>query len=198
MLKEYFQCEVPEAGCDEAGRGCLAGPVFAAAVVLPAGFAHPLLNDSKKMSEKNRYLLRDIIVRDALAWAVAEVSPEEIDRINILNASFAGMTRAVEQLSLRPGLLLIDGNRFRSTLDIPFECVVGGDGIYASIAAASVLAKTFRDDRMKSLHQEYPLYGWAANKGYPTRQHRLAVLRYGLTPYHRLTFNCLPGQMSLF
>ena len=154
MLKEYFQCEVPEAGCDEAGRGCLAGPVFAAAVVLPAGFAHPLLNDSKKMSEKNRYLLRDIIVRDALAWAVAEVSPEEIDRINILNASFAGMTRAVEQLSLRPGLLLIDGNRFRSTLDIPFECVVGGDGIYASIAAASVLAKTFRDDRMKSLHQE--------------------------------------------
>lgn len=189
MLKECFQREVPEAGCDEAGRGCLAGPVFAAAVILPPGFAHPLLNDSKKMSEKNRYLMRDVILRDAVAWAVAEVSPEEIDRINILNASFAGMSRAVERLSFRPGLLLIDGNRFRSTLGIPFECIVGGDGLYASIAAASVLAKTFRDDRMKLLHEEYPQYGWNANKGYPTRQHRLAVLRYGLTPHHRLTFH---------
>ena len=133
-----------------------------------------------------------------MAWAVAEVSPEEIDRINILNASFAGMSRAVERLSFRPGLLLIDGNRFRSTLGIPFECIVGGDGLYASIAAASVLAKTFRDDRMKLLHEEYPQYGWNANKGYPTRQHRLAVLRYGLTPHHRLTFHCAPGQLSLF
>lgn len=157
MLKECFQREVPEAGCDEAGRGCLAGPVFAAAVILPPGFAHPLLNDSKKMSEKNRYLMRDVILRDAVAWAVAEVSPEEIDRINILNASFAGMSRAVERLSFRPGLLLIDGNRFRSTLGIPFECIVGGDGLYASIAAASVLAKTFRDDRMKLLHEEYQI-----------------------------------------
>lgn len=198
MLKECFQREVPEAGCDEAGRGCLAGPVFAAAVILPPGFAHPLLNDSKKMSEKNRYLMRDVILRDAVAWAVAEVSPEEIDRINILNASFAGMSRAVERLSFRPGLLLIDGNRFRSTLGIPFECIVGGDGLYASIAAASVLTKTFRDDRMKLLHEEYPQYGWNANKGYPTRQHRLAVLRYGLTPHHRLTFHCAPGQLSLF
>lgn len=198
MLQERFQNDVPEAGCDEAGRGCLAGPVFAAAVVLPEGFFHPLLNDSKKMSGKNRYLLRDVILREAVAWAVGEVSPAEIDRMNILNASFEGMTRAVCALNVRPGLLLIDGNRFRSVLDIPFRCIVGGDGLYASIAAASVLAKTFRDDRMKQLHEEYPQYGWASNKGYPTREHRIAVQRYGLTPHHRLTFNCAPGQLALF
>ncbi|HIW97359.1 MAG TPA: ribonuclease HII [Candidatus Tidjanibacter gallistercoris] len=198
MLQERFQNDVPEAGCDEAGRGCLAGPVFAAAVVLPEGFFHPLLNDSKKMSGKNRYLLRDVILREAVAWAVGEVSPAEIDRMNILNASFEGMTRAVCALNVRPGLLLIDGNRFRSVLDIPFRCIVGGDGLYASIAAASVLAKTFRDDRMKQLHEEYPQYGWASNKGYPTREHRIAVQRYGLTPHHRLTFNCAPGQPALF
>ncbi len=197
-MQERFQNDVPEAGCDEAGRGCLAGPVFAAAVVLPEGFFHPLLNDSKKMSGKNRYLLRDVILREAVAWAVGEVSPAEIDRMNILNASFEGMTRAVCALNVRPGLLLIDGNRFRSVLDIPFRCIVGGDGLYASIAAASVLAKTFRDDRMKQLHEEYPQYGWASNKGYPTREHRIAVQRYGLTPHHRLTFNCAPGQPALF
>ena len=198
MLQERFQNDVPEAGCDEAGRGCLAGPGFASAVVLPEGFFHPLLNDSKKMSGKNRYLLRDVILREAVAWAVGEVSPVEIDRMNILNASFEGMTRAVCALNVRPGLLLIDGNRFRSVLDIPFRCIVGGDGLYASIAAASVLAKTFRDDRMKQLHEEYPQYGWASNKGYPTREHRIAVQRYGLTPHHRLTFNCAPGQPALF
>ena len=198
MLKECFQREVPEAGCDEAGRGCLAGPVFAAAVILPPGFAHPLLNDSKKMSEKNRYLMRDVILRDAVAWAVAEVSPEDIDRINILNASFAGMSRAVERLSFRPGLLLIDGNRFRSTLGIPFECIVGGDGLYASIAAASVLAKTFRDDYMKSLHREYPCYGWAGNKGYPTAEHRRAIREHGVSPYHRMSYNLLGnGELPL-
>lgn len=198
MLKTAFTDDKIEAGCDEAGRGCLAGPVFAAAVILPRGFSHPLLNDSKKMTEKNRYLLRDIIMHDAVAWAVASVSPEEIDRINILNASFAAMSRAVAQLSQRPELLLIDGNRFRSELDIPYQCIIGGDGLYAPIAAASVLAKTFRDDEMKRLHEEFPQYGWDANKGYPTRQHRLAIMKYGLTPYHRLTFNCSPDQLSLF
>lgn len=186
-----------EAGCDEAGRGCLAGPLFAASVILPRDFSHPLLDDSKKMSEKNRYLMRDIIIREAVAWAVAEILPEEIDRINILNASFEGMSRAVASMNIVPDLLLIDGNRFRPTLPIPFQCIVGGDGIYASIAAASVLAKTFRDDLMKRLHEEFPLYGWDRNKGYPTRLHRLAIMEHGLTPYHRLTFNS-PSQPSLF
>lgn len=187
-----------EAGCDEAGRGCLAGPVFAAAVILPDGFFHPLLDDSKKMSAGNRRLLREVIMHEAVAWAVAEVSPAEIDRINILNASFEAMSRAVEQLAVRPDLLLVDGNRFRPRLDIPYECIVQGDGQYASIAAASVLAKTFRDDCMERLHAEFPQYGWNGNKGYPTKAHRLAIREYGLSPYHRRSFNCGADQQSLF
>ena len=197
-LKNRFRADAIEAGCDEAGRGCLAGPLFAAAVVLPPDFFDPRLNDSKQMTERNRYRLREVILREAVAWAVGEVSPGEIDRINILNASFAGMTRAVEQLAVRPGRLLIDGNRFRSELDIPYECIVGGDGLYAPIAAASVLAKTFRDDRMRELHAEFPQYGWDANKGYPTRAHRMAILRYGLSPWHRLSVHTSADQLSLF
>ncbi len=188
MLKGFFREGVLEAGCDEAGRGCLAGPVFAAAVVLPAGFSHPLLDDSKKMTERGRDTLRKIIEREAVAWAVESVSAERIDCINILNASFEAMSDAVAKLSVRPELLLIDGNRFRTTLDIPHKCIVGGDGLYASIAAASVLAKTHRDEYMASLATEFPEYGWLKNKGYPTRQHREAIARHGLCPHHRKTF----------
>ena len=198
MLKVRFSLSDIEAGCDEAGRGCLAGPLFAAAVILPDDFSHPLLDDSKKMSPKNRYLLRDIIIRDALAWAVAEIPHSQIDRINILNASFLGMSNAVSQLSIVPSLLLIDGNRFFSNLNIPFECIVHGDATYASIAAASVLAKTFRDDKMNQLHSQFPYYGWDRNKGYPTREHKLAILKHGLSPYHRLSFNPSFNQLSLF
>ncbi len=198
MLKSCAQYELLEAGCDEAGRGPLAGPVCAAAVILPSDWKHPLLNDSKKMSEKNRYLLRDIIQKEALAWDVEMIMPEEIDRINILNASFEAMNRAVQQLRITPQLLLIDGNRFRTQLDIPYRCIVKGDGIYASIAAASVLAKTERDDYMNRIDQEFPQYGWKRNKGYPTREHREAILRYGLSPYHRLSFNHEYNQLSLF
>lgn len=198
MLKTCSQRELVEAGCDEAGRGPLAGPVAAAAVILPPEWNHPLLNDSKQMSEKNRYLLRDIIEREAVAWAVEMVFPEEIDRINILNASFAAMSRAVERLSARPQLLLIDGNRFRTTLDIPYRCIVKGDATYASIAAASVLAKTYRDDYMVRIAEEYPVYNWQKNKGYPTREHREAVMRYGLSPYHRMSFNHEFEQFRLF
>lgn len=198
MLKARFSLSDIEAGCDEAGRGCLAGPLFAAAVILPDDFSHPLLDDSKKMSPKNRYLLRDIIIRDALAWAVAEIPHSQIDRINILNASFLGMSNAVSQLSIVPSLLLIDGNRFSSNLNIPFECIVHGDATYASIAAASVLAKTFRDDKMDQLHSQFPYYGWDRNKGYPTREHKLAILKHGLSPYHRLSFNPSFNQLSLF
>ena len=189
---------VLEAGCDEAGRGPLAGPVFAAAVILPEGFSHPLLDDSKKMSEKNRLLLRDIIMKEAVAWAIAEVSPEEIDRINILRASFEAMTRAVESLIVRPEHLLIDGNRFISRLDIPYRCEVKGDGRFANIAAASVLAKTARDERMMQLAAEFPGYGWEKNKGYPTREHRQAVARLGATPHHRMTFLHEKDQLTLF
>ena len=198
MLKACFSEGVLEAGCDEAGRGCLAGPVFAASVILPPGFVHPLLNDSKQMSERNREKLRDIIRKEAVAWAVEQISAEEIDRINILNASFAAMTGAVSKLAVRPESLLIDGNRFKTTLDISFRCIVGGDGIYMSIAAASVLAKTYRDDFMRRISLEFPEYNWAKNKGYPTREHRIAVARYGLTPYHRRTFNPNIDQLSLF
>lgn len=198
MLKEYYKEGVIEAGCDEAGRGCLAGPVFAAAVILPAGFAHPLLNDSKQMSEKDRRTLREIIERDAVAWAVEAVSAERIDRINILNASMEGMSAAAGRLAVRPGLLLVDGNRFRTTLDIPYECIVGGDGRYMSIAAASVLAKTHRDEYMERLDSEFPVYGWRQNKGYPTRVHREAVMRHGLTPHHRKTFGPCADQLKLF
>ncbi len=198
MLELCYQTQVPEAGCDEAGRGCLAGPLFAAAVILPHGFSHPLLNDSKQMSEKNRYLMRDIIIRESVAWAVEEVSPKEIDSINILNASIQGMWRSAMKLVPQPGFLLIDGNRFLKDPRIDFRCVVGGDGKYANIAAASVLAKTFRDDRMKVLGAEFPCYGWDRNKGYPTKEHRLAIMEHGISPHHRLTFNNGSGQLSLF
>lgn len=198
LLETSYMKGVLEAGCDEAGRGPLAGPVFAAAVILPEGFSHPLLDDSKKMSEKNRLLLRDIIMKQAVAWAVAEVSPEEIDRINILRASFEAMTRAVESLSVRPEHLLIDGNRFISRLDIPYRCEVKGDGRFANIAAASVLAKTARDERMMQLAAEFPGYGWEKNKGYPTREHRQAVARLGATPHHRMTFLHEKDQLTLF
>ncbi len=198
MLKTCMQEGRIEAGCDEAGRGPLAGPVSAAAVILPEGWNHPLLDDSKKMSEKNRYLLREIIEREAVAWAVEMVGPEEIDRINILNASFEAMSRAVEKLSVRPQWLLIDGNRFRTRLDIPYSCIVKGDATYTAIAAASVLAKTYRDDYMNRIGEEYPVYNWGKNKGYPTREHRIAVGRYGLSPYHRLSFNHEYKQLRLF
>ena len=198
MLENSFQRELLEAGCDEAGRGCLAGSVFAAAVILPPDFYHPLLNDSKQMSEKNRYALREVICKEAVAWAVQEVSAGRIDEINILHASFEGMTLAVQQLQPQPEFLAIDGNRFYTKLTLPFQCVVKGDGKYANIAAASVLAKTFRDDYMMRLAEEYPMYGWAKNKGYPTREHRLAIREHGLSPYHRLSFNSSPEQLELF
>ena len=198
MLENSFSKELVEAGCDEAGRGCLAGAVFAAAVILPPDFAHPLLNDSKQMTERNRNLLREIIEREAVAWRVVAVPPARIDEINILNASFEGMTLAVEGLAMQPQFLAIDGNRFRSRLEIPYRCIVKGDGKYADIAAASVLAKTHRDEYMMRLAGEYPQYGWERNKGYPTREHRLAVREHGLTPYHRLSFNHEIDQLSLF
>jgi len=198
MLELQYQYDLTEAGCDEAGRGCLAGPVFAAAVVLPPDFHDDRLNDSKQMTARNRELLRAVIEREAVAWAVEAVSATRIDEINILNASFEGMTLAVERLNIHPGFLAIDGNRFRSRLDIPHRCIVKGDGRYADIAAASVLAKTHRDEYMCRIAEEYPQYGWAKNKGYPTREHRLAVREYGLTPHHRLTFNHEIGQLSLF
>jgi len=178
-----------EAGCDEAGRGCLAGPVFAAAVILPDDFQNELLNDSKKLSEKNRYKLRIIIEKEALSWAVAQVDAPEIDKINILNASFLAMHRAIHKLNITPEHLLIDGNRFTPYQNIPHTCIIRGDGKYLSIAAASILAKTYRDDFMKKIHLEYPDYFWSQNKGYPTMQHKLSIQKYGFTPYHRKTFN---------
>lgn len=198
MLENSYQKELLEAGCDEAGRGCLAGPVFAAAVILPPDFSHPLLNDSKQMTERNRDLLREVICREAVAWAVEAVSAERIDEINILNASFEGMSLAVVRLDPRPQFLAIDGNRFRTVLDVPYRCIVKGDGKYADIAAASVLAKTFRDEYMKKIDAEYPMYGWSRNKGYPTREHRLAIREHGLSPHHRLTFNHEIDQLELF
>lgn len=197
MLLPYLEAGRIEAGCDEAGRGCLAGAVFAAAVILPPDFRNDDLNDSKQLSEKKRYLLRPLIEREAVAWAVGIVGPEEIDRINILKASFLAMHRAVEQLRTVPGHLLIDGNRFTPYPGIGHTTVVKGDGKYLSIAAASVLAKTYRDDYMNDLAAEYPAYGWTANKGYPTRQHREAIRQHGITPYHRKTFTLLPEQMTL-
>ncbi len=197
MLETQYQYDLLEAGCDEAGRGCLAGPVFAAAVILPPDFSDPLLDDSKRMTERNRDRLREVIEREAVAWAVEAVSPARIDEINILNASFEGMSLAVARLAPQPGFLAIDGNRFRSTLEIPFCCIVKGDGKYADIAAASVLAKTHRDEYMRRLADEYPEYGWRTNKGYPTREHRLAVREFGVTPYHRLTFNHEIDQLEL-
>ena len=198
MLEITYQNTLIEAGCDEAGRGCLAGSVFAAAVILPPDFSHPMLNDSKQMTERARNILREVIEREALAWAVAEVTAERIDEINILKASIEGMNIAASQLKLKPEFLAIDGNRFTSHYGLPYQCIVKGDGKYANIAAASVLAKTHRDEYMLRLHEEYPHYGWDRNKGYPTKEHRLAIREYGLTPYHRLSFNHLEGQLELF
>ena len=198
MLEISYKKECLEAGCDEAGRGCLAGPVFAAAVILPPDYFHPLLNDSKQMTARERLQVRDHIIEHAVAWAVADVSAEEIDRINILKASFEAMQRAVERLSVRPEHLLIDGNRFFPRLDIPFRCEVKGDARFANIAAASVLAKTYRDEYMAQLAEEFPAYGWDRNAGYPTKQHREAIALHGLTPHHRLTFIHDKDQLSLF
>lgn len=197
MLLPYMHENLVEAGCDEAGRGCLAGAVYAAAVILPHDFRNELLNDSKQLTEKQRYALREVVEREALAWAVGAVTPEEIDRINILNASFLAMHRAVDQLKLRPEHLLIDGNRFKKYQDVPHTTVVKGDGKYMAIAAASVLAKTYRDDYMNRLAEEYPQYDWDSNKGYPTKKHREAIRLYGTTPYHRMSYNLLgDGQLS--
>ena len=198
MLKSHFYEEKIEAGCDEAGRGCLAGSVYAAAVILPPDYQNELLNDSKQLTERRRYELRDIIQHDAVAWAVGIVTPEEIDRINILNASILAMHRALDQLSIRPEAIIVDGNRFKPYQKLPHTTIVKGDGKYLSIAAASVLAKTYRDDYMNRLAEEYPQYDWLSNKGYPTKKHREAIRQYGITPYHRKTFNMLgDGQLSL-
>lgn len=198
MLLPFYQEKLTEAGCDEAGRGCYAGPVFAAAVILPRDFHHPLLNDSKQLSEKQRDLLRPVIEKEAIAYAVASVSNEEIDAINILKASFKAMHRALEQLKKKPQLLLIDGNRFIPYKKIPHQCFVKGDGRFASIAAASILAKTGRDEYMQQLHQEFPHYGWDRNKGYGTAVHREAIETFGLCKYHRKSFRLLPSQKELF
>ncbi len=198
MLENCFQTELREAGCDEAGRGCLAGAVFAAAVILPPDFHHPLLNDSKQLTERQRDLLRPIIEREAIAWAVEAISPARIDEINILNASIEGMNLAADRLDPRPEFLAIDGNRFKPLCGLPYQCIIKGDGKYADIAAASILAKTHRDEYMLRLNEEFPQYNWAKNKGYPTRDHRLAILEHGLSPYHRLSFNHLKGQLELF
>ncbi|SHF08188.1 RNase HII [Mariniphaga anaerophila] len=186
-----------EAGCDEAGRGCLAGPVVAAAVILPPDFDYGILNDSKKLSEKQRNSLRPLIETGALAWAVEMVSNEEIDKVNILNASFLAMNRAVQKLKVKPEHLLIDGNRFRPQTKIPFSCMIKGDGRFYSIAAASVLAKTWRDEFMGKIHLEYPDFDWKQNKGYPTKKHREAIAKYGITKYHRLSFRLLNEQLKL-
>ena len=198
MLQLFLEQGRLEAGCDEAGRGCLAGPVFAAAVILPEDFANEMLDDSKKLSERQRDMLRPMIERGALAWAVGVVEAEEIDRINILNASFLAMHRAVGALSVKPDFLLVDGNRFKPYPGIPHTCIVKGDGKMMSIAAASILAKTHRDEYMRRIAGEYPQYGWDVNKGYPTKSHRDAIARYGVSPYHRRSFRLLDTQLSLF
>ena len=198
MLKSHYYEDLIEAGCDEAGRGCLAGSVYAAAVILPFDYQNELLNDSKKLTAKKRYALREDIERDAIAWAVGIVTPEEIDKINILNASFLAMHRALDQLSVRPEAVIVDGNRFKPYQNLPSTTIVKGDGKYLSIAAASILAKTYRDDYMLSLAEEYPQYDWQSNMGYPTKIHRQAILEHGITPYHRKSYNLLgDGQLSL-
>ena len=196
-LLSFHKKNTIEAGCDEAGRGCLAGPVFAAAVILPPDFQNELLNDSKKLTEKQRYFLRPIIEKEAIAWAVEAVSNEEIDKVNILNASFLAMNRAVKKLKVVPDHLLIDGNRFRPQTKIPFTCMIKGDGRFFSIAAASVLAKTYRDDFMAKIHNEFPIYDWDKNKGYPTKRHRQGIKKHGVTKYHRMTFRLLDEQLKL-
>lgn len=195
-LKAYYDEKIIEAGCDEAGRGCLAGPVFAAAVILPKDFYHPLLNDSKQVTEANRYKLREVIEKEAVAYGVEQVSSSEIDKINILNASFLAMHKAIDKLGRKPELLLIDGNRFKPYVNILHKCVIKGDAKFASIAAASVLAKTYRDDYMKVLHEKYPAYGWQQNKGYGTADHRRAIEQYGITEQHRRSFQLV--QWDLF
>lgn len=196
LASHYYQGKV-EAGCDEAGRGCLAGSVYAAAVILPEDYQNDDLNDSKQLTDRRRKLLRDIIQRDAIAWAVGIVTPEEIDKINILNASILAMHRALDQLAVRPEAVIVDGNRFKPYQQLPYTTIVKGDGKYLSIAAASILAKTYRDDYMDALAMEYPHYDWQSNKGYPTPKHREAIRRYGITKYHRRTFNMLgDGQLS--
>lgn len=191
MLKNRYFEGVVEAGCDEAGRGCLAGSVYAAAVILPEGYENAELNDSKKLTAHKRNELRRVIERDAVAWAVGIVTPEEIDKINILNASFLAMHRALDALKVRPGAVIVDGNRFKPYRDLPHATIVKGDGKYLSIAAASILAKTWRDDYMERIAQEHPQYDWVSNKGYPTRRHREAIRRFGVTPYHRMSYNLL-------
>ena len=198
MLFPFYQDEFVEAGCDEAGRGCLAGPVFAAAVILPKNFKHKLLTDSKQLKEEERYRLRKLIEKKAIAWAVAQVDHEEIDKINILNASFLAMHRALDQLKVPPGFILVDGNRFKAYQQTPHACIIKGDGKYYSIAAASILAKTYRDDFMHSIAAMHPEYEWASNKGYPTIKHRNAVLKHGFSPYHRRTFRVTDPQLDLF
>ncbi len=197
MLKQYYNKTLIEAGCDEAGRGCLAGPVFAAAVILPKNFKNKLLNDSKQLKESDRYDLRPIIEKEAIAFAVAQVSNIEIDEINILQSSFLAMHRAVDQLKVRPELLLIDGNRFKVYPNIPHQCIIKGDAKFLSIAAASILAKTYRDDFMLEAAKKYPNYGWEKNMGYPTKMHRQGIRDHGTTPLHRLTFQLLPKQLEL-
>lgn len=197
MLLPFYQEKLTEAGCDEAGRGCYAGPVFAAAVILPKDFQHPLLNDSKQVNAKQRHMLRTIIEQEAISWAVVSVGNEEIDQINILKASFKAMHLAIAQLNTKPALLLIDGNRFIPYQNTPHHCIVKGDGKYSSIAAASILAKTHRDDYMIQLHEQYPQYGWNNNKGYGTAEHRKAIEVHGLCEHHRKSFNIMPQQLSL-
>ncbi|MEQ8905450.1 ribonuclease HII [Ekhidna sp.] len=198
MLRPYFQKEKIEAGCDEAGRGCLAGPVVAAAVILPKKYRHKMLNDSKQLSEKQRLEIKKDIISDAIAWGVGVASPGEIDDINILNASYLAMHRAIEKLKVTPELLLIDGNRYKPASDIPYECIIKGDGKFLSIAAASILAKTYRDDLMRQLAIDFPGYGWETNVGYPTRAHRDGLKEMGSTPHHRMSFQLLPSQLELF
>lgn len=197
MLKSYFDKNLIEAGCDEAGRGCLAGPVYASAVILPKNYKNKWLNDSKKLSDKDRYELRPEIEENAITWALGIVDHKEIDEINILNASFLAMHRAVDKLKTKPELLLIDGNRFKAYKKIPHQCIIKGDGKFLSIAAASILAKTYRDDHMQAMALKYPEYKWESNMGYPTKKHREAIRMHGVTPIHRLTFQLLPKQLAL-
>lgn len=197
MLKSHYYENLIEAGCDEAGRGCLAGSVYAAAVILPRDYDNPLLNDSKQLSPRLRYQLREQIQQDALAWAVGIVTAEEIDRINILKASLLAMHRALDLLRVRPEAIIADGNRFAPYHDLPYTTIVKGDGKYQAIAAASILAKTYRDDYMEQLHEEYPMYDWKSNKGYPTRKHREGIRKFGISPYHRKSYHLLGGELSL-
>ena len=197
MLKSYYTIDKIEAGCDEAGRGCLAGPVVAGAVILPKEFQNELLNDSKKLTEKKRYQLRPLIQKEAIAWGIGIVSNEEIDEINILNASFLAMHRAIDELKVHPEVLLIDGNRFNPYKSLTHHCIIKGDGKYLNIAAASILAKTYRDDIMTAIDKDYPVYEWFKNKGYPTKKHREAIIKFGDTEHHRKSFQLIPTQLKI-